>query len=127
MDWLIEYGKQIVTLVTVALVAGVWGYVRYWRDRDRLRLDLEGLVRDGLEYLKGWAKERLDAVTTEDIAAVANQLYDQFVEGTALAKLVTREEVYVLLREAFVHWRERFDGMNQAMAVYATRVRREGW
>ena len=127
MDWLIEYGEQIFVLVTLALVVGAWGYVRYWSNREGLRRDLEGLVRDGLGYLKEWAKSRMDEVTAEDVAVVSSWIYEHYVEGTALARLVTQEQLYALMLEAFMQWRDRFGAMDQAMAVYATRVRREGW
>ena len=126
MDWLIAYGEQIAVVVTLALVAGAWAYVRYWSNRDGLRRDLDGLVRDGLDYLKEWAKGRLDEVTTDDIAEVSGWIYEHYVEGTALARFVTQERLYALLLEAFVRWRERFVGMNQAMVAYAAGVRRRG-
>lgn len=127
MEWVIAYGEWIFMVVTLALVAGGWGYLRYWRNREQLRGDLEELLAYGLDYLKVWAKDRLDEVTTDDIAEVSGWFYDHYVEGTGLAKLVTRERMYALLLEAFVHWRERFVGMNQAMVAYAAGVRRKGW
>ena len=127
MDWLIEYGEQIFVLVTLALVVGAWGYVRYWSNREGLRRDLERLVGDGLEYLKEWGKGRLNEVTTEDIAEVSDWFYDHYVADTALARIVTQERLYALLLEAFVYWRERFVGMNQAMVAYAAGARRKGW
>lgn len=117
MDWLTQNAQLLFTLVTLVVVAGVWGYVRYWRDQDRLRRDLEALVRDGLEYLKQWAKGQLESVTTEDIARVSNLLYDQYVAGTELAKFVTREQLYSLLLQAFVAWRDKFRDMAQALVV----------
>lgn len=119
MDWLIQYGEQIVVLVILALVVGVGGYVRYWSTRDRLWRDLEGLVEDGLDYLKVRSKEQLAAVTTEDIKAVSAWLYEHCVQGTALAKVVTEERLYDLVLEAFVYWRDRFVSMDQAMAASA--------
>lgn len=127
MDWLIEYGGQIVTLVGLALVAGVWGYVRYWRNRDQLRRDLEQLVGDGLEYLKEWAKGQLEAVTAEDIAEVSAWIYEHYVKDTALARVVTQERLYALLLEAFARWRDQFVAMDQAMALSIAGVRRKGW
>ncbi|MBM4466496.1 MAG: hypothetical protein FJ014_13235 [Chloroflexi bacterium] len=119
MDWLVENLNLVFSLVSLAGVIAVWGYVTYWHDRDRLWRDLEKLVHEGLEYLQEWAAGQLEVVTRDDTDWLADVLYVRYVKGTALDGLVSQEQMRSLLWEAFVVWRDRFVGIKQAISSYA--------
>jgi len=108
MDWLIKNVGTIFSFVSLALVAAVWGYVTYGRNRERLERDLQTLLSEALSYVKDWAKSVAFSISPQDVATVANEVYDRFVQGTPLAKLVSREQFASLLWEAYVRWRDQF-------------------
>jgi hypothetical protein len=113
--------NTIFTLVTLALVVAVWGYVTYWHNRERLWRDLDKLVADALAYLKEWAKGKLATVTREEVAEVAGLMYERYVAGTPLGNLVSRDQFVLLVWEAFTRWRDYFAAMNQSLGVRAAR------
>ena len=108
MDWIMENGATLFSVASLAAVALVWLYVRYWRDQELLWADVRELLADGLEFLKSWAGDALEGVTEADVGKVAEHLYMEYIAGTALAKVVSIEYFYALLWDAFVAWRDRF-------------------
>ena len=108
MGWVLENWATLFSAVSLAAVALVWLYVRYWRDQELLWADVRELLSDGLEFLKSWAGDELAGVTEEDVGKVAEHLYMEYIAGTALAKVVSIEYFYALLWDAFVAWRDRF-------------------
>ena len=108
MDWIMENWATFFSSVSLAAVALVWLYVRYWRDQDLLWADVDKLLGTGLVLLKDWAGDELAGVTEEDVGKVAEHLYMNYIAGTALAKVVSIEYFYALLWDAFVAWRDRF-------------------
>ena len=108
MDRIMENWATLFSSVSLAAVALVWLYVRYWRDQELLWADVRELLATGLAILKDWAGDELGDVTEEDVEKVAEHLYTEYIAGTALAKVVSIEYFYALLWDAFVAWRDRF-------------------
>lgn len=108
MTWLLENTQLVFTIITVVVVGVGWLCVRYRGQRARLQRDLEKLLHDGLDYLQRWAGDHLDEVTRVDVDRAADLLYDRYVAGTALARLVSRVAFRSALWGAFCEWRKRF-------------------
>lgn len=108
MDWILGNWETLFSVLSLAAVAIVWLYVRYWRNEEALWADVRELLADGLEFLKGWAGDALEDVTEKDVGKVAEHLYMEYIAGTVLAKVVSIEYFYALLWDAFVAWRDRF-------------------
>lgn len=101
IDWIMENFTLITNVVIVVGVGGVWLWLRYSRDQDRLWADLQQILRDALAFLLDWAHDRLDEVTEADVAKVADWFYEKYVVGTAFERLISREQFRAMLWVAF--------------------------
>ena len=115
-DWIFANWDTIVSLLTVLAVGGVWLWVRYRGQQDKLLGDLKQLLQDALAYLQGWAKDRLDEVGQEDVYKVADWFYDAYVLGSPLEAIVSREQFRALLWSAFERIRGQKVRCNAFMA-----------
>ena len=117
MDWLIENAHVVFVVVSTAIVVVVFLYLRYGQDRAGLWKDVENLLGDALEYLKGQVGDRMAEVTEEEVHKVADLFYDRFVLGTVLEKVVTREHMRSALWKLFTEWRDWYSAMQFALEV----------
>ena len=117
MDWILANLATILGVLTSLAVGGVWLWVRYRGQQDKLMSDLKQLLQDALAYLQGWAKDRLDEVTQEDVYNVAAWFYDAYVLDSPLKAIVSREQFRALLWSAF----ERIRGQRVGCSAYMTR------
>ena len=116
MEWIIANLETILSVLTVLAVGGTWLWLRYKGQEDKLMGDLKQLLQDALAYLQGWAKDRLDEVTQEDVYNVADWFYDAYVLGSPLEAIVSREQFRTLLWSAFERIRGQKVGCNAFMA-----------
>lgn len=117
MDWVLENWQAVLVLVTVVVVAAVVLYQRYKDNRGQLYADLEVILRDGLEYLKGWAGDRMEEVTEKEVHEVADKFFDMYIAGKLLAGIITRERLRKEFWQRFCQWRDWF--VSQARALEA--------
>lgn len=108
MERIMENWETILTAVTVIIVVVVFLYRRRRGQGDLAHDDFSSILADALEYLKGWAGDRLAEVTEAEVSEVADQFYDRFVPGTAIEKFITREHMRATLWSLFIEWRSWF-------------------
>ena len=101
MDWIIANLETILSILSVLAVGGVWLWVRYRGQQDKLMGDLKELLQDALAYLRGWAQDRLDEVGQEDVYAVADWFYGMYILDGPLQAIVSRDQFRALLWSAF--------------------------
>lgn len=116
VEWLLENWESLLELVTIVVVVALYLYIRYADQQGRLRADLDKIVRDGLERLKGWAGDNLDDVTEEDVCKVADWFHARYVAGTVLERLASKERLRARFWLGFCRWRDEFIEVNVLMA-----------
>ena len=117
MEWILENSGLVVALLTIAGVVVVVLLQRYKGKRDRLHADLEVILRDGLEFLKGWSGDRMQEVTEEEVHKVADKFFDDYIAGKLVAAIITRERLRATFWQKFCQWRDWFAGFEQALAL----------
>ena len=115
MDWIMENRETVLAVVTIAIVVGVFLYLRYRGKGDLVRDDLGGILADALEYLKGVAGDRMADETQAEVHDVADKFYDRLIAGTRLEQLVTREYMRAALWSLFIEWRSWFLALQASM------------
>ena len=108
MEWLLDNYEFVFYVVSVIIVVGLYARHRWWHDGDQLNRDLERLLTEGLDFLKGWAGEQAGNVTQEQVWRVADDIYLRYIEGTPLARFVDQARVRGALWGLFTRWRDEF-------------------
>ena len=124
MGWIMGNMGTVLVVATIAIVVGLYLYLRYRGKQDVLLHDLEAVLADALEYLKGWAGDRLVEVTEAEVNEVADRFYDRLVAGTALEQFITRELMRATLWSMFVEWRDWFTAMRASIVEGGAHGRR---
>jgi len=117
MDWLLENVGVIGAVATIVFIVAIVLLQRYKGKRDRLYADLEVILRDGLEFMKGWSGDRMQEVTEEEVHKVANKFFDDYVAGKLVAAIITRERLRGVFWQRFCQWRDWFTSFEQALAL----------
>jgi len=117
MDWVLNNLPTIASIASVLSVATAWLYLRYYLKEEQIRVDLEKLLADGLDFLKDWAGDKLEDVTEAEVAEVAGWFYSSYVIGSVLDKFVTEKQLESLFWKAFTEWRDRFVSANAYLAT----------
>ena len=116
MDFVLDNLSTILSALSLVVVAGLWLYMRYSQDQERLRQDLEKLLGEGLSFMQKWAGGQVDEITEKDVAEIADWFYARYVVGSALERFVTQAGLRALFWKAFLKWRDQFTTANAFMA-----------
>jgi len=116
MDYVLDNLSTILSVLSLLGVVLVFLYMLYYKDRERLRQDLEKLLGEGLRFMEKWAGDQVGEVTGEDVAEIADWFYTRYVVGSALERFVTQAALRALFWRAFLKWRDQFITANTFMA-----------
>jgi len=122
MDYVLDNLSTILSVLSLLGVVLVFLYMLYYKDRERLRQDLEKLLGEGLRFMEKWAGDQVGEVTEEEVVKIADWFYTRYVVGSVLERFVTQAALRALFWEAFLKWRDQFITAN-AFRIEVDRTR----
>jgi len=96
MEWVIENWHWIREVLWVTVGILVFAY-RVWRNRE-----VDKYIGIVLDWVKKFAGESLEAVTEEEVYALAGAVYDKYIAATLLGMVVSRKRFQEL---SWAAWR----------------------